>query len=119
MHRILVVDDESHVATLLGAQLRLLGYEGVVADGAEHALELLEADPERYSAVLTDFDMPGMTGSELAEAVSERSLGVPVILVTGHDADIPEARVPGVSGVLLKPFRRTELAAFLERVIGE
>src|SRR5262245_35364050 len=80
--RILVVDDEANMRTILRTRVERDGLAAVeAADGAE-ALERLHTAP--YAAVLTDLRMPGLDGLQLLSRVSEEFPGLPVVLITAH-----------------------------------
>ncbi len=84
--KILVVDDEQSFGALLGHTLKRLGHKPVVTTHPEDALELLTPDVD---AVITDIDMPVMTGVELAKAIRERRSEMPIAFCTGS---APEGR---------------------------
>ena len=119
--RILVVDDEPSLAELTQRILVRLGYDVVARTDPAEALELFEADPERFDLVITDQTMPGMTGELLAEKLMQVRPGVPVILCTGYSpaTDPERARGKGVKGFVLKPIPIQELAHEVRRVLEE
>lgn len=84
--KILVVDDEHSFGALLGHTLKRLGHKPVVTTHPEDALELLTPDVD---AVITDIDMPVMTGVELAKAIRARRNEMPIAFCTGS---APEGR---------------------------
>ena len=107
-----LVDDDDAVRTTLARLLNLSGY-GVreYASGAE----LLEAADElKGGCVLLDLNMPVADGIAVYQALKDRSIDVPVILMTGAgDLAVSELRAE-VAGVIQKPFRRVELLSMLE-----
>lgn len=116
---VLLVDDEDLVRTATADMLRDLGYTVVEASSGAGALAALRrgCDPD---VLVTDYLMPGMTGSALIAELRAAGLRMPVLLVTGYancGEDVP-ADVPRLS----KPFRQTDLAArlhdMLERPAG-
>jgi CheY-like chemotaxis protein len=111
--RVLVVDDDPTLRTLLTAVFTGAGMHVVSAASAEEALAVL--DGERVDIVLTDAQMPGMNGAELVTALRSRpaTADVPILLCTGsHVGDIvAAAEAAGVTGVLPKPMRPKELLA--------
>ncbi|MBI5446104.1 MAG: response regulator [Deltaproteobacteria bacterium] len=112
---VLIVEDESIVATDLERQLRRLGYDvvGTAASGQE-AIEL--ADQLEPQIVLMDIWLAGpMDGIEAAEAI-RRERDVPVVYLTAHSdaATLARAKVTGPSGYVLKPFEERELATQVE-----
>lgn len=115
MAKILIVDDELSVRLLLQATLPVLGYEvaGVAADGAE-ALEL--ARFLKPDLVLMDIVMPGaMDGVEAAKKIRSE-LAIPVIFLSGHDADeiVNRAKCADPFAFLIKPCSESELKAAIE-----
>ena len=110
---ILLVDDEELVRESTADTLDRLGYDVVQANNGAQALELL-AGPSVIDALVSDYLMPGMTGSELAELARRDRPELPVLLITGYtrlDEIGPElAR-------LEKPFRQAELAARIAELV--
>ena len=115
---ILLVDDEKVIRDLGVDLLDLLGYRGTSAEGPEHALELVRADPRRFAVVLTDLTMPGMTGTELALRLAEVAPRLPIVLCSG-DLHVVESGKPhpGVRGLLAKPYTLDSLAAVLKSAL--
>jgi CheY-like chemotaxis protein len=101
--RILAVDDEPLVGLSLNLALAGAGYSVDVASSGKEALERFRADI--YDLVLTDFQMPGMTGLELAERLKSRNPSVRVILLSGS----PPSKSPAIDRVMEKPFTIAEL----------
>jgi CheY-like chemotaxis protein len=87
--RILVVDDERECGFLLFRMLERLGHDPVLAFGGEHALRILAED---VGAVITDIEMPGMSGIELAQLSRARYGDMPIVFCTGSaDGDVTRA----------------------------
>jgi CheY-like chemotaxis protein len=109
--RILVVDDCPELTKVIGRLLALRGLESVIAVSGEVALDLLEKLP--FDLVLTDQEMPGITGVELTRRI--RGL-FPTLKVVGMSS--AEARQPfleaGAQRFVLKPFTAAELFAALD-----
>ncbi len=82
--RIMVVDDDRHIAHLLDFVLRKAGYEPFVASTAEKALAAIEAC--RPDAVLLDLNLPGMTGMDFLRTIRAKSgfSSCAVIVLSGH-----------------------------------
>jgi CheY-like chemotaxis protein len=104
----LVVDDEELVRSSTADMLNDLGYDTVEAASAEDALQVL--GQQRVDLLVTDHLMPGMTGTELAQATRQRFPLLKVLIVSGY-ADA-EGLDPSYTR-LTKPFRQSELAAAL------
>src|SRR3989304_1564010 len=117
--KILVVEDEVHVATVLAASVRLQGHEAFVAGGGEEGLALL--DQKRPDAVFLDIVMPGMGGIEVLRRIREVYPALPVIVITGHasTAEIEEAKPLGVTDCVQKPFVLIQLSQALGRLSAE
>ncbi|MHC5022335.1 MAG: response regulator [Planctomycetota bacterium] len=105
-HRILVVDDEAHILQVLSLKLRNAGYDVVTAADGEEALEMAVKDPPHL--VITDFQMPFMTGLELCQALAadNATAGIPVIMLTarGYALDDADLAIGNIKDVLSKPF---------------
>lgn len=81
MFPILVVDDHEDVAYLFEPILKIHGYRVTVARDAPSALDMAVADwPD---GVVTDYQMPGMHGLQLAEKMCGRQADLPILLATG------------------------------------
>ncbi|MFM7262003.1 MAG: response regulator [bacterium] len=111
--RVLVVDDEAHIVQVVALKLRNAELEVDTAlDGAE-ALQMLRLRP--YNLVVTDLQMPEMTGTELAQAMSlDPTLArIPVLMLTarGHLLREGEAEARNIAKVVHKPFSPRALLA--------
>jgi CheY-like chemotaxis protein len=85
------------------------------------ALELLSGPGARFNAVITDQAMPGMTGIQLARALQDSRIDVPVILYSGYGEGLAQAdlQAAGVRAVLRKPVDPVALEAALARALAE
>jgi CheY-like chemotaxis protein len=110
--RILVADDEPFVLTLIMHVLQRTGHGAkAVVDGQE-ALNALEAGD--FDLVITDLEMPKLSGLGVAKAVKARNPVQKVVLLTGggHEGALPA----NVDYLLKKPLRINDLMALLQRV---
>jgi CheY-like chemotaxis protein len=109
--RILVVDDEPAVRRFVTDALRSSGYDVIGAGSGREALGAVYGKSQTPTLLLTDIEMPGMTGVELAARVRADRPAIRVILMTGREASAARARERAglVEGVLLKPFGLAEL----------
>jgi len=106
---VLLVDDEDLVRASTADMLTDLGYRVVEAQTAEDAVRKLDEEIQ-VDILISDHLMPGMTGADLASAVSRKRPGLPVLLISGY----AEAEGIGVEFKrLTKPFRQSEVAAAL------
>ena len=107
--RILIVDDEEAICTLLARLLGAHGYECVTAESAASARRHLSSGP--FALLLSDVNMPGESGFDFAHEVHHDYPDTAVVLVTGvDDRRIAEAALAqGAYGYVLKPFKANEL----------
>jgi DNA-binding response OmpR family regulator len=115
--RILIVEDEVHIAQGLQFNLELDGYQVETVETGEAALEKL-LDPEaHYDVVVLDVMLPGKNGFAVAHELRTAGQFVPVLMLTarGRPEDILEGFAAGADDYLPKPF---ELAILIARVKG-
>jgi DNA-binding response OmpR family regulator len=105
MPRILVADDDRHLAELLRATLDEAGFEAVSAHSGLAAAALIER--EDFDLLVLDVLMPGMSGDAIADLAHQLKPGIPVLLMTGDSGDqfVRDAELPR----LIKPFTEREL----------
>lgn len=113
--RVLIAEDDGPSADYLSAVVRELGHEVAVARDGVEALESFEAN--RPDLVMTDVQMPMMSGLELLRAIRERSADTLVIMVTASDAQefAIEAMQAKANDYLIKPMGIPELRALFEK----
>ncbi len=117
---VLVVDDDAVLVRLAEEVLASIGYEPVGCLGAQEALEVFRAQPERFDALLTDVVMSGTTGPELATELRQLNPALPVILMSGFCGTNLKAVAAAVdaSAFLLKPLKAARLAECLAEVFA-
>ncbi|MBW2419363.1 MAG: response regulator transcription factor [Deltaproteobacteria bacterium] len=111
--RILVVEDEAHIAEGLQFNLEAEGHEvEVVADGAR-AVELLSDPDRRFDLVILDLMLPVMNGFEVARRTRAAGNYVAILILTAKDdaSDVVRGLEEGADDYLTKPFRLDELLA--------
>ncbi len=111
--RLLIVDDEAPLLSLLQRYLARLGYEVDAASSAEEALDRFAPAPEKYACVLTDLKLPGMGGEELVERMRELRPGLPALISSG----LPYQPRSAATGFVQKPYLPAMLAEELERLL--
>jgi len=117
--RFLVVDDFSTMRRIVRNLLKELGYVAVeeAEDGAA-ALQRLQSD--RFDFVISDWNMPNMTGIELLKAIRAdgRLQSLPVLMITAEarKENIIEAAQAGASGYIVKPFTAATLDEKLSKI---
>lgn len=117
--KVLVVDDEIHIVHVVAIKLRNNGYDVITAENGNEALAA--AIQEKPDIIVTDFQMPGMTGIELIEAVRQNPevADVPVIILTarGFAIDSNQKEQLHISECLSKPFSPKELLRTVEDIL--
>jgi len=118
--RILFIDDEEHIRLSEKQVLQELGFRTDTAADGEEALRLHAESPGRYQLVITDLNMPGLNGLELAERLHQREPDLPVFLITGFHELLNgvDAARSGICAVLSKPFDMAELFEALQSISG-
>jgi putative two-component system response regulator len=114
--RIVIVDDEPGVRRLLRAHLSCLPYETLEARDAAEAMAFL-AEAPRPALVLSDIEMPGLSGVELLKRIKELDSNIQVVMVTGQQ-DLETVRHclrEGAYDYLVKPFDPDDLLNTVER----
>ncbi len=118
--RVLLVDDEESLRTLWGRMIESLGCSVMRAENAESALKCFRSDPARVDLVITDMNMPGISGLELSELIHRERPELPIMLSTGfeNECEPEELQAAGVRVILKKPLERGELAMEIEKVFS-
>lgn len=122
MYRILLVDDEEGVRSLMAGYLRRKGHEVLEASSGRAALRALET--EIVDVVVSDINMPDVDGLEVIRAVRKRQPGLPVLAVTGGGMMpggvlLETAQAMGAMRTLAKPFGLGELLESVEAVVAD
>ncbi len=117
--KILIVDDFSTMRRIIKNLLRDLGFTNTVeADDGKTALPVLQAGGIDF--LITDWNMPGMTGIDLLKTVraDEKLSTLPVLMVTAESKrdQIVEAAQAGVNGYIVKPFTATTLKEKIDKI---
>ena len=121
--KILIIDDEPMIRTLLGDMVQKMGHKFEAAKAGERGLADFDAaasSGEPFDLVLTDLGMPGMSGWEVVEAVKQRSPETPVVLITGWGDQLDSAKMrdSGVDAVVAKPFRVEDIRQLLAKELA-
>lgn len=122
-HLILVVDDEAHILQVLSLKLRNAGYDVTTAVDGEEALEYAcRRGDQAPDLIITDFQMPYMTGLELCKALAANAetASIPVLMLTarGHALDPEDLALGNIKDVLSKPFSPRAIVEQVQRLLG-
>jgi len=119
--RILIVDDSAAIRHLVADCLRRQGFCVETAIDGEDGYRKAAAKPP--DLVLTDYDMPRMTGFQLVMALRKnpKTRDVPLVMLTARDSsrDQAQMRAAGLTSYLVKPFSNDKCVAIVERVLAE
>ncbi|HKL00469.1 MAG TPA: ATP-binding protein, partial [Desulfotignum sp.] len=116
---ILLVDDEKPIVHLEKQMLERLGYTITSFTGSADALAAFRADPTRFDLVITDMNMPYLTGMQLANELIAVRPDIPIIICTGFSERInqKQAKALGIRGMLMKPVGTKDLAQKVRDVL--
>lgn len=119
MSRVLVVEDEAHLADGLRFNLQAEGHAVELAADGETALEKLVEKKERFDAVVLDVMLPGKSGFDVAALLREKKNYVPILMLTarGRPEDVLQGFASGADDYLPKPFELAILIARLESLL--
>jgi len=117
MNRVLVVEDEQHLADGLRFNLEAEGYQVRVVDTGEAALELLRIDGSNIDVVILDVMLPGKDGFTVVSEMRQSGQFIPTLMLTarGHPEDVLRGFAAGADDYLPKPF---ELSILIARIQG-
>ena len=117
MSRILIVEDEEHLAAGLKLNLEAEGFVAEVEEDGQAALNRLTAESSVFDVVLLDVMLPGLDGFEVVRRLREARQFVPVMLLTAraHNDDVLRGFEAGADDYLSKPF---DLSILLARLTG-
>ena len=119
MSRVLVVEDEAHLADGLRFNLQAEGHAVEVAADGESALERLVEKRECFDVVVLDVMLPGKSGFDVAALLREKKNYVPILMLTarGRAEDVLQGFASGADDYLPKPFELAILIARLESLL--
>lgn len=101
--RILIIDDDDSFRELLAEIVSRLGHAAVCAASGNEALELL--GKQKINLVIVDYEIPGVSGAELIQAIQAGNPGLAVVIISGYDLSAILEEFPGlkIRDFLLKP----------------
>ncbi|MBE9528978.1 MAG: response regulator [Proteobacteria bacterium] len=118
--RVMLVDDDDIVNDAVSAILTAKGWAVATFDNAVTASEELRHSLDRYDVLVTDINMPGLSGIDFLKVARESSPDIPVVMITGYPSiDIAvEAMKHGANDFLTKPFSSTDLVGALNKAVN-
>jgi len=116
--KILIVDDNPNMSSLLSEMLEVFEYESIRADNGLEAIEKIEQNG--ISLVITDMRMPKMSGLDLLQRIKEIKPGLPVVVISGYALDEEGNNLLSTlaDGFLNKPFKMSDIEDLLKQVVG-
>ena len=117
MSRILVIEDEQHLADGLRFNLEAEGHQVQVVDNGESALDTLRTESNRFDVVILDVMLPGKDGFTVMSEMRQSGQFIPTLMLTarGHPDDVLLGFAAGADDYLTKPF---ELSILIARIRG-
>jgi CheY-like chemotaxis protein len=117
---VMYVDDDPAMLPMIESLLQRAGYRVTALDRPRDALARVRAEPTLFDLIVTDFNMPEMTGLDLAKELARIVPGLPVVISSGYLSDEMRAAAmrAGVRGVLQKEYSLEQLAALVHTVLA-
>ena len=117
--RILLIDDEKDLVDIGCRMLEYLGYDVTGVVGSTEALKIFQRHPQRFDLVVTDMNMPVLTGDRLAQEIHRIHAEIPILLCTGFSDRVDQKRVQaaGVRKIVMKPLAMNILAEAVREVL--
>ncbi len=115
--RVLIVDDNPNMASLLSEMLEVFDYESIRAGDGLEAIEKVEN--EDLSLVITDMRMPKMSGLDLLRKIKQNRPKLPVVVISGYALDDEGNNLLSemADGFLNKPFKMSDIESLLKNII--
>lgn len=115
--KILIVDDNPNMSSLLSEMLEVFDYESTRAGDGYEAIEIV--DQQDFSLVITDMRMPRMSGLDLLQKLKDKNPKLPVVIISGYALDEEGNSVLDTlaDGFLNKPFKMSDIESLLKDVI--
>ncbi len=115
---ILLVDDEAHILYVVGLKFEEAGYRVISAPDGKEGLRIAQA--EKPDVIITDYQMPFLTGLELAKQLQQNPATnqIPVLMLTARGFSLPpDALDSGVTAIMTKPFSPREILAHVGQLL--
>jgi CheY-like chemotaxis protein len=115
--KILIVDDNPNMSSLLAEMLEVFNYESTRAGDGLEAIDKIEQD--EFSLVITDLRMPKMSGLDLLQKIKERRPNMPVVVISGYALDDEGNDLLNslADGFLNKPFKMSDIEQLLGQIV--
>jgi two-component system chemotaxis response regulator CheY len=120
--KILVLDDSKTMLRIISNTLKRIGETNIVtAEDGVIGLEKWEEHDGDFSLILTDWNMPNMTGLEFVKEIRKQNTEIPIVMITteGERKSVIIALKAGVNNFIIKPFTPAVLKGKLADILGE
>ena len=115
---ILFVEDDEDQLDTTPRLLETMGYRVEGERDPSRAVGMVVAEPQRFDLIITDYDMPGLSGAQLARQVYDVAPSMPIILVSGReDAATAAVDLPNIRKVVIKPYDKDVLSGAIAEVL--
>lgn len=120
LRHLLYLDDEAMLVELVRAWFEPRGYRVTGCMLAAEALDAVRADPTGFDVVVTDYNMPGMSGLQLAQALARIRANLPVVLVSGHLSPTAQAAslATNIKAMVSKTIMWQQLEGVINRLLN-
>ena len=117
MKRILLVEDDAGIKTVVIGQLKREAYNIEHTESGNQALDLISAD--NFALLILDWMLPDLSGLEICEKVREQGISTPIMMLTGRADPIDKAKAldAGADDYVVKPFSKIEFQARVRALI--
>ncbi|MCX7904140.1 MAG: response regulator [Caloramator sp.] len=117
--RLLIVDDDRIILSILSKRYKNKGYDCLTAQNGEEALKVFN-DNKDIDLIISDFYMPGMNGDEFVKEIRKLNKNVKIIVLSGHKSEshVQRALNAGADEYVTKPFSPVELDIRIKKLIG-
>jgi len=118
---ILFADDEQAICDLVKTYLEKFGYRITTCKNGEEAWKTFHSDPQQWDLVITDQNMPKITGMDLIEKIRKIRADIPIILATGYSENISAHDFVSlnISAMLRKPTPMDKLVEYIQKTLKE
>ena len=118
MEKILVIDDEPMIRSMMESALSAMGYAITAVGSVSEALELYDSEPNRFDAFVTDYNLVDGTGLDIVNDVRKRTKELPVILMTGsYEISQSFSDKAGFTAYFHKPFSCIDVGRELDHLL--
>ena len=119
--RILLVDDEKPICSMIEQMLSRLGYMVTACTSSPDALEQFKKTPDKFDLLITDLTMPDLTGDVLASKIKEINPDLPVILCTGFSEKFHDQKTADIKAdaILMKPVLKADMAKAIHNILNK